>query len=748
MFIKNLLRRKTRTLLTVIGIAIGVAAIIALGALAEGLEAGYSSILTGNKADLVLSQPDSFDIAYSSIEESVGDQLASAPEVKEISGMLQGFSQVENEPIFFIFGYPEDSFLLERFEIISGEDLRSRQTQRIQGRPILLGSAAAEVLNKKVGDSLRLTGSVYRVVGIYQTGDAFEDSGAVLSLDDAQVLLGKPRQVNVLYIRLKDPALKERLSARIERQYPDLALTGIQEFADNQAMVDMMKGYVWAIGILAILIGGIGMMNSQLMSVLERTREIGVLRALGWSASRVLWMILLETLSVSLLGGVLGIALGYLMLSSLAHFTVLMGMGAANVSQALLLQAFMVVIILGTVGGLYPAWRASRLQPIEALRYEGGSSQSIHRLPVGGMAIQSLWQRSGRTILALTAISLTVGSIMALEGILRGSVDAMNTMFVDTNVEIMVRQANIADTSTSAIDERLAGKLSSLSEVKSTSGIIFTAVMLPETGGFFILQGYAPKEPGIQRFNIVEGKNLNSNHQIIIGRMMANSLNKKVGDTIELSSIRYRVVGIYESEAAWEEMGGVITLRDAQTFTGRPRKVTMLAIKVNDHRQAKELVERINREYPEIYAALSGDFVDQMPDMQAADGMMAGISLLAIIVGGVGVLNTMLMAVFERTREIGVLRALGWRRRAILGMIINEALTLGFLGGIAGIGLAFLLTILLQMTPMYGIALVPAWDLDIFIRAILVALSLGLVGGLYPAYRATRLQPIEALRYE
>ena len=154
MYLKNLFRRKTRTFLTVFGIAIGVAAIIALGALAEGLEAGYRSILTGNKADLVLSQPDSFDVAYSSIEESVGDQLASAPEVKEISGMLQGFSQVENEPIFFIFGYPEESFLLERFEITSGEGLESRQTQRAQGRPILLGSAAAEVLDKKVGELL------------------------------------------------------------------------------------------------------------------------------------------------------------------------------------------------------------------------------------------------------------------------------------------------------------------------------------------------------------------------------------------------------------------------------------------------------------------------------------------------------------------------------------------------------------------------------------------------------------------
>ncbi|MGB7116511.1 MAG: ABC transporter permease, partial [Anaerolineales bacterium] len=124
------------------------------------------------------------------------------------------------------------------------------------------------------------------------------------------------------------------------------------------------------------------------------------------------------------------------------------------------------------------------------------------------------------------------------------------------------------------------------------------------------------------------------------------------------------------------------------------------------------------------------------------------ISFLAILIGGVGVLNTMLMAVFERTREIGVLRALGWRRRAILSLILKEALLIGLLGGIAGIGTALLMILLLQQVPMVGSYLTPIWDWDVFVRAILIALMLGLLGGLYPAYRATRLQPVEALRYE
>jgi len=271
---------------------------------------------------------------------------------------------------------------------------------------------------------------------------------------------------------------------------------------------------------------------------------------------------------------------------------------------------------------------------------------------------------------------------------------------------------------------------------------------LPENGSFFILQGYSPREYAIQRFNIVEGKTLDANRQIIIGKTVAEALKKKVGETIDLSGTRFKIVGIYTSSVSWEELGGVITLRDAQTFMGRPRKVSMFAVKLHDPTQARLVVDKINREFPDVHAALSGEFADQMPDMEATDAMLIGISILAIGVGGLGVMNTMLMAVMERTREIGVLRALGWRRRAVLIMIMKEALLLASFGALSGVLIAFGLVGLIHLEPSFGQALKPVWDIEIFVRAILVALLLGGVGGLYPAYRATKLQPVEALRYE
>jgi len=128
--------------------------------------------------------------------------------------------------------------------------------------------------------------------------------------------------------------------------------------------------------------------------------------------------------------------------------------------------------------------------------------------------------------------------------------------------------------------------------------------------------------------------------------------------------------------------------------------------------------------------------------------MLDGISIIAIAAGGLSVLNTMLMSVFERTREIGVLRALGWQRKAVLAMILRESVLLGFLGGVAGVAISFGMIELMKLSAALGSWVDPVWSWEIFARAFLLSIFLGAIGGLYPAYRATRLSPVEALRYE
>ncbi len=747
MIFKNLLRRKGRTLLTIMAIAIGVAAIVALGALADGVQAGYDSFITGSKADLVLSQADSMDVSLSSLDESIGAELDAMSEVRSVSGMMQSFVATESIPYFFVFGYPPDSFILGRFKILRGVGLDSREAEHARGKPIILGASAAEILEKEPGDSLRMLDSVFRIVGIYETGQELEDSGAVMRLEDAQNLLGQPNTVNIFYIQLVDPSLSERVRLRIERRWPDLEIGTTQEFADKQIMGTSMQGFAWGIAGLAIIIGGVGMMNSQLMSVIERTREIGVLRSVGWSQRRVLRQILSESMLVGLLGGVFGVLLGWLMMVASADIMSFFGASTANIRAGVLVQAFVTVLILGFIGGIYPAWRASRLPPVAALRYEGGTSgERVRRLPFGNLALQNLWQRTSRTILTLVVIGITVGGIMALEATVRGAMDMIAGLSSDA--EIMIRQEGIADTGYSTIDQRVGSRLALVPGVQSVSGVVFSATVIPEAGTFFIYRGLAPNEYSIQQEHLIEGERLTGNHQMLLGAMMAQAMNKGVGDTISLAGSRFRVVGIFQSSVRWMEMGGVISLRDAQTMIGKAGKVSMYTVKVENPADAAQIVASINANFPEIHASLSGEFTQEMPDMATMNVMMGAISFLAIVVGGMGVLNTMLMTVLERTREIGVLRAIGWRRRRILGLIMQEAIWLGLLGGIGGILIAFGLGGLLGAIPMMGEAMELKWELDIFTRAISLALLLGVLGGLYPAFRATRLQPVEALRYE
>ncbi len=388
-------------------------------------------------------------------------------------------SRPKDPPSFYIFGYDPEGFAIDHFRIVEGQSLD--EVRRVRGKPLLLGKGAAESLDKTVGDTLRITGGTFRIVGIYETGDAFEESAAVIPLEEAQPLLIQPRRVSLYYLRLRDPEGEARLRQRVERSLPELSVSSTSEFADRQDMIKYLVGFAWGIAALAVIIGGVTMMNTLLMSVFERTREIGLLRAVGWRRGQVMRLILGESLVFSLLGGLVGTGLGVAAAYAMRGSSTSFGAYGSEFTPGLFVQAYVTVVVLGLVGGLYPAWWASRLLPLEALSYEGGSGRQPRRRVPGGMTIRNLWQRRTRTVLTTLGIGVGIAAIVALNGISAGFMDTFTQMVVGSQADLMALEADASDMGYSSIDERTGARLAALADVEAVSGIGFAYGSTEET---------------------------------------------------------------------------------------------------------------------------------------------------------------------------------------------------------------------------------------------------------------------------
>ena len=768
MIFKNLFRRKGRTIVTVLAISIGVAAIIALGAVARGMKAGLTSMTRGSEADLVLSQGGALSVVMSSVDEEIADEVSNWPEVADVDSVLLGNAMLDGAQQFFIFGHDPGGFAIDHFRIVEGEGLVD--VRGVRGKPLILGQRAAKGMDLEVGDAMRLGGSTFRVVGIYETGDGFEDGAAVVPLEEAQALMLLPRRVSMIYVKLRPSSSAnssteaDRLRARVDRRFPDLSVSATAGLVDQEEMLAILDGMATGVSGLAVIIGGIGMANTLFMSVLERTREIGLLRSLGWRRRQVLVLILGESLVLSLLGGLAGAGLGLAAVWALRRSSSLLGIFGTHFAPDLFVRALVTVLVLGVVGGAYPAWWASRLLPVEALLYEGGGApkrersakrarrqryvgqpRSLRALAVP-LAFRTLWRQRTRSALTMLAIGVSIAAIIALGGFADGMMITMNQMWRASQTDLFAVQADV-DSDFSAIDERVGARIEARSDVEAVSGLIWTAVNTEEMS-FLMVFGYHPREYAIDHFNIIEGEPITARHQAIVGKRAAEQMGLQVGDTLRFLRSNFRVVGIYETGLSYEEVGAVIGLREAQVLTGKPRQVMYYQVKLRDPDQAEAVLEELARDYPDIDFALAAEAVQSMSDFAVLEQMVDQISLLAIFIGGLGMLNTMLMSVLERTHEIGLRRALGWRRRHVLGMILSEALVLGVLGGVLGILIGLGLGRLVSLLPgLYG-GMAPLYGPKLFVQALIVAAVAGMVGGLYPAWRATRMSPVEALRYE
>ena len=745
MIFRNLMRRSVRSGLTLLGIAIGVAAVVALGSIAEGLSSNFAVAVGGSSNDLLITQAEAIDPALSSLADTVGERLRTVPGVDRVEPGVYTWVSTADLPFFALFGYEIGSTAMDHYRIVEGKPLTG------PGQ-IVIGRRATESIDIAIGENLRIYGTPFRVVGIYETGQGIEESGGVLVLEDAKSAAQFERKVSLYEIGLRRGDDADETIKRIEALDLDLKISKTSERESNQQYEQMLQGFAWGIAAIAIFIGGLGMMNSMVMSVLERTREIGTLRALGWSRWRVLWIILGESVTLSAIGGVVGIFLGI----GLAKLTgTIPGMGpllAGVFTPSIFAQGLLTALVLGLVGGVYPAWRAAGLRPVEALSYEGGTASDFKGgvlSRIGNQSFRNLWRRRNRTLLAAAGIGIGVGTLVMLGGITAGLIGQMNSLAGSGSPgNITVMQRDVPDMSLSSVDEQVVRQIQAMPQVESVSPMVLGFVLTPELP-FFIIHGLDPNSEAMDHYKLVAGRRVQRPSEIIIGSNAAESYKLNLGGTLTLYNTRYKVVGIYETGVAWEDGGGILALRESQRILNRPRNVSFLFVNVKDPSLARPLQDAINQRFPKVRASISSEFAQNTDDIASMQAAAGAIGMLALIVGGIVVANTMIMSIYERTREIGTLRALGWPGKRILTQIMQESLLLCLFSAMLGsVGAVLLLNGLSSIPFAGGAMLSPAWEPGTFVTAVGVALVLGLLGGFYPAWRASKLQPVEALRYE
>ena len=306
-----------------------------------------------------------------SVDESVGAKLTALQDVAQAAPMILNMMDLTPEVNALAYGWKADSFEFEGLTFKSGRRFRDGQPE------IILGDLLASDLGKKTGDTLEIQGSKFTVTGIYHGGSALEAGAVILPMDQLQQIASLQGKVTAFHVRLRPAPLGEAqdqylksAQVQIESALPGLRAVPAAERASNNQLVGLAHAAAWGTSSIALLIGILGIANTMAMSVFERTREIGILRALGWKSWRVLLLIQMEAAALGLAGGILGIGFGWAALRVLSALPQTASIVSASFPPVLLLEALGAAILAGLIAGAIPAWRGAHLSPVEALRHD------------------------------------------------------------------------------------------------------------------------------------------------------------------------------------------------------------------------------------------------------------------------------------------------------------------------------------------------------------------------------------------
>jgi putative ABC transport system permease protein len=361
---RNLKRRQARSILTALGVALAVGSFITLYGLSRSVQENVQQSFEERGTDLTVRRRGIAEPFGGTLPETIIGEIAKIPGVAAVSGQLLSFAATDNDDHVIAFGWATDSFYWADVPLLDG-----RLPQPGERKVAIVGKDIARTLDKHIGDDVTLLGEKFRVIGISNYASIINRNAIVVELADLQEITFRTGAVTFISVKLALPGGAEeadRVSNTIE-ELGQFSVTKSEGVLQNDSLIGLLSAVSTSMAWVALLMGVLMVLNTLLMAVLERTREIGILSAIGWSKERIMGALVIEGFILSALGSVLGVVIGIAASRLLSAIPAIGRYIAVRPTPGLIAATAVAAIVLGILGSLYPAIVATRASPAEAL---------------------------------------------------------------------------------------------------------------------------------------------------------------------------------------------------------------------------------------------------------------------------------------------------------------------------------------------------------------------------------------------
>jgi putative ABC transport system permease protein len=367
------------------------------------------------------------------------------------------------------------------------------------------------------------------------------------------------------------------------------------------------------------------------------------------------------------------------------------------------------------------------------------------------LAWKNLQRRPARSALTIVGLGVAVAVVVSLVGLSQSLESSFLALYTRRGADLVVQRRGGTVQLAKGLPLKLADRIEKLPGVHEVIRGLMDMVAFEKQGLFMVIvNGWEADCPVLDRVQITAGRRLQKGdrRRVMLGRILAANLGKRPGDSVELYSRQFEVVGIFDSFSVYESGAVFMLMEELQAQMDRPGQATGFVVQVTPAGDPR-VIERVRRDIealdPAIAATPCAEFVRSLKQMQVTRAMSWVAAAIAALIGAIGVLNTMAMSVLERRAEIGAFRAMGWRERQVVQLIVIEALLLAAAGALLGTALGLsILSGLSHLRATSGL-IRGDWPISAVVEGTLLAFLMAALGAAWPALRVTAEQPVEAL---